>query len=166
MNSSASRSGSGSSNEAFRSNPEYIKERRRVIRENHPDLGGSDAALIEALQKLDLKWHRKSNPNAQLRDLMMEHRPSFVSEQELAEAFEMAERIQARIQQGVSEGFADGKKFGDKVRKKVVAGGKKAFKQGQERGKLAFKEGQRVGRDALKLAKEKRRQLRRGDDSE
>lgn len=53
--------GSSSSQASFRSDPEYVAERRRIIRENHPDRGGSDEKLIKALRDLDTRWERKTN---------------------------------------------------------------------------------------------------------
>ena len=35
----------------YRNNPEYLRQRRAIIRRYHPDAGGSDAELIEAFMR-------------------------------------------------------------------------------------------------------------------
>lgn len=70
----------------FRSEPEYLAERRKVIRDNHPDRGGSDAQLIKALANLDEQWSRRLTRRRQVR----EHRPPFISEGSAEQAADAA----------------------------------------------------------------------------
>ncbi|HIW96471.1 MAG TPA: hypothetical protein H9867_08355 [Candidatus Corynebacterium gallistercoris] len=82
----------------FRSEPEYLAERRKVIRDNHPDRGGSDAQLIKALADLDEQWSRRLTLRRQVR----EHRPPFISEDTAVQAADAAgayvDRISAAAQ--------------------------------------------------------------------
>ncbi len=81
----------------YRSNPEYLRQRRALVRKHHPDAGGSDAELIEALRVLDDAWDRR----ARLRRQVQEHRPSFISEQRADQALDAAEQAV-----GVAENLA------------------------------------------------------------
>ena len=81
----------------YRSNPEYLRQRRALVRKHHPDAGGSDAELIEALRALDDSWDRR----ARLRRQVQEHRPSFISEQTADQALDAAEQAV-----GVAENLA------------------------------------------------------------
>ena len=82
----------------FRSEPDYLAERRRVIRDNHPDRGGSDAALIAALDELDEHWARK----LQLRKQVRTHRPSFIPEDVATQAADTAGEYIDRISRATS----------------------------------------------------------------
>lgn len=72
----------------YRNNPEYLRQRRAIIRRYHPDAGGSDAELIEALHALDRNWDRRARVRQQVR----EHRPSFIPEQRAEQAMDAAEQ--------------------------------------------------------------------------
>lgn len=76
-----------------RNDPEYLAARRRIIRENHPDRGGSDEALIRALRQLDEQWDRK----LALRKEITQNLPSFVSEEAAMQAFDQADRLVGRV---------------------------------------------------------------------
>lgn len=81
----------------YRSNPEYQRQRRALIRQHHPDAGGTDAELIDALRALDDNWDRR----ARLRRQVQEHRPSFIPEDKAEQAMDAAEQAM-----GVAENFA------------------------------------------------------------
>lgn len=82
-----------------RNDPEYVAERRRIIRENHPDRGGSDQALIRALQQLDEQWDRK----LRLRKEIRENLPSFIPEDVAMQAFDQADRWAGRVRDGADQ---------------------------------------------------------------
>lgn len=84
----------------FRNNPEYLRQRRAVIRKNHPDTGGSDAALIDALKALDKSWDRRER----FRHQIIDNRPNFISEETAKraavaseQAVDIAENIAHRV---------------------------------------------------------------------
>src|SRR5699024_8273378 len=79
-------------NQSFRKNPEYVKTRRAIVREHHPDHGGSNEALIAELKKLDERWERKTAFSAALREQFQEHRPSFIDPKAAEQAIQFAER--------------------------------------------------------------------------
>jgi hypothetical protein len=76
----------------FRSDPEYVRLRRQIIRENHPDRGGSDEQLISALADLDARWSRRSRTREGLRagfdDVKL---PGFVPDDVARQATDLAE---------------------------------------------------------------------------
>lgn len=76
----------------FRKRPEYIAERREVIRKHHPDHGGSDQALIDALRQLDAKWERKHAFSSALREQLSEFSPSLLDEEKTEQALRIAEK--------------------------------------------------------------------------
>ena len=82
-----------------RNDPEYVAERRRIIREHHPDRGGSDQALIHALQQLDEQWDRK----LRLRREIRENLPSFIPEDVAMQAFDQADRWAGRVRDGADQ---------------------------------------------------------------
>ena len=82
-----------------RNDPNYIAARRRIIREHHPDAGGTDAQLIRALKELDEQWDRR----AKLRAGFTRNLPSFIPEQTAGQAFDSAERIVERIRVSAEE---------------------------------------------------------------
>lgn len=79
-------------NQSFRKNPEYVNARRAIVREHHPDHGGSNEALIAELKKLDERWERKTAFSAALREQFQEHRPSFIDPKAAEQAIQFAER--------------------------------------------------------------------------
>lgn len=81
----------------YRNNPEYQRQRRALVRKHHPDAGGTDAELIDALRALDEAWDRR----ARLRRQVREHRPSFIPEDKAEQAMDVAEQAM-----GVAENFA------------------------------------------------------------
>ncbi|KAB3522829.1 hypothetical protein GC425_04350 [Corynebacterium sp. zg254] len=86
--------------ENYKTDPAYIKERRRIIRQYHPDAGGSDEKLISELQKLDEHYSR-TFPAARVFDSL-----SFLPEdaREKAEAaYRSAERWATSAAQRVEE---------------------------------------------------------------
>lgn len=78
----------------FRTDPEYVARRRQVIRENHPDRGGSDEQLIRALKELDEQWARRRSLRAQFEQSL----PSFVPEHIATQAYDRAEVYVDRLQ--------------------------------------------------------------------
>jgi hypothetical protein len=76
----------------FRSDPEYVRLRRQIIRENHPDRGGSDEQLIAALADLDARWSRRSRTREGIRagfdDVKL---PGFVPDDVARQATDLAE---------------------------------------------------------------------------
>ncbi|WP_297006710.1 hypothetical protein [uncultured Corynebacterium sp.] len=73
----------------FRDDPEYVRRRRQVIRDNHPDRGGSDEALIGALDALDAEWQRRTRPRPEFADV---HLPGFIPEDVARQATDLAEQ--------------------------------------------------------------------------
>lgn len=82
----------------FRDDPEYTRQRRQVIRQHHPDRGGSDAALIQALAELDERWARRS----QFRAFSNDVRPPFISQDVADAAVDTADLIVTRFHQAAS----------------------------------------------------------------
>lgn len=82
----------------MRNDPEYLAARRRVIRENHPDRGGSDEQLIRALRQLDEQWDRKRVLRRELRNNL----PSFIPENVAMQAFDQADAYVEKIRTGAS----------------------------------------------------------------
>lgn len=81
---------SGSSaNSAFRDDPEYVRLRRRIIRDNHPDRGGSDEALIAALSELDAQWERRTRLRHAAGDIRL---PGFIPPDVARQATDLAEQ--------------------------------------------------------------------------
>lgn len=76
----------------YRSDPEYVRLRRQIIRENHPDAGGSDEQLIAALSDLDERWSRRSRTRESIRagfdDVKL---PGFVPDDVARQATDLAE---------------------------------------------------------------------------
>lgn len=88
-------------NTPFRDNPDYVRERRAVIREHHPDRGGSDEALIKALRELDRKWEAKTSVEGYVDRTRMAFetvRPDFIPEEMADMAFHTAGRYAERAQ--------------------------------------------------------------------
>lgn len=79
----------------FRNDPEYVARRRQIIRDNHPDRGGSDEQLIEALRALDEQWARRSFVKAQLR----ENLPPFVDAEKVSSLVDRAEIVTDQVRQ-------------------------------------------------------------------
>lgn len=77
----------------YRHDPEYLKQRREVIRKYHPDRGGSDDQLIRALKDLETHWDRRQR----LRIHMEEFRPNFISIDVADQAVQRAERAVSRV---------------------------------------------------------------------
>ena len=84
----------------FRKHPDYVAERRRIVRTHHPDRTGNDAALIEQLRLLDQRWEKKTR----LRRQVHQHRPSFVSKQTADEVLDSAEKIVGTTMDTVARG--------------------------------------------------------------
>ncbi|AGP31613.1 hypothetical protein [Corynebacterium terpenotabidum] len=74
---------------SYRDDPEYLRRRRQIIRENHPDHGGSDDALIAALADLDAEWDRRSRPGLRAADIPL---PGFIPEDVARQAADMADQ--------------------------------------------------------------------------
>lgn len=74
----------------FRKDPEYIKQRREIIRRHHPDAGGAEADLIHALADLDDRWSSR----ALQRQRFEEMRPSFITDEQADQAFEQLQRVE------------------------------------------------------------------------
>lgn len=74
---------------SFRDDPEYIRRRRQVIRDNHPDRGGSDEALIAALADLDTEWRHRTRPRPEFSDI---HLPGFIPDDVARQATDLAEQ--------------------------------------------------------------------------
>ncbi|WP_426705939.1 hypothetical protein ACEN19_08560 [Corynebacterium auriscanis] len=72
----------------YRHDPEYLRQRRAIIRAHHPDAGGSDADLIAALNALDDQWDRR----ARIRRQVEEYRPDFIPEHATEQALAVAEQ--------------------------------------------------------------------------
>lgn len=47
----------------FHKNPDYIRQRRSIIRIHHPDAGGSERELIHALTELEESWEKQQTKN-------------------------------------------------------------------------------------------------------
>ncbi len=91
----------------FRHDPEYVARRRQIIRDNHPDRGGSDEALIRALRDLDEHWSRRTSRRAQFEEAL----PSFVPEDIARQAYERAERYVDILQRGAESIRRHGEKL-------------------------------------------------------
>ncbi|WP_295642272.1 hypothetical protein [uncultured Corynebacterium sp.] len=76
----------------YRHNPEYLRQRRAIIRRFHPDLGGSDEQLIKALRELDAQWDRRLKLRAQLE----QHRPGFIPKDVADQAIQRADQAMAQ----------------------------------------------------------------------
>lgn len=77
------------SSTSFRDDPEYVRARRQIIRDNHPDRGGSDEALITALADLDARWERRSRPgHPDFHDIRL---PGFIPDDVARQATDLAE---------------------------------------------------------------------------
>lgn len=76
----------------YRNHSEYLKRRREVIRDNHPDRGGSDEQLIKALRELDAQWDRRLKLRAQLE----QHRPGFIPKDVADQAIQRADQAMAQ----------------------------------------------------------------------
>lgn len=110
----------------YRSNPEYQRQRRALIRKHHPDAGGTDAELIEALRVLDESWDRR----ARLRRQVREHRPSFISEQRAEQAMDAAEQAV-----GMAENLArSAGRFAGNIRNTVMNKLPEEFRRGYREG--------------------------------
>lgn len=95
----------------FRKDPEYIKQRREIIRHHHPDAGGSEAALIEELERLESRWSRRSLQRHQFEEI----RPPFISKEQSDRAFRIAEEWISKVE----DSAADLRKRADQVRVKA-----------------------------------------------
>lgn len=89
MTHSSRSAGSSGSSGSFRDDPEYLRARRRIIRDNHPDVGGSDEALIAALADLDERWSRRVRHRAELGDIRL---PGFIPDDVARQATDLAEQ--------------------------------------------------------------------------
>jgi hypothetical protein len=85
---------------SFRDDPEYVKRRRQVIRENHPDHGGSDETLIEALDRLDAEWQRRTRPRPEFNDI---HLPGFIPDDVARQATDLAEQYTDEVYRRAEE---------------------------------------------------------------
>ncbi|MGO2839818.1 MAG: hypothetical protein ACTICV_00110 [Corynebacterium variabile] len=85
---------------SFRDDPEYVRRRRQVIRDNHPDHGGSDEALIEALARLDGEWQRRTRPRPEFNDI---HLPGFIPEDVARQATDLAEQYTDEVYRRAEE---------------------------------------------------------------
>lgn len=84
-----SSSSSGASGASFRDDPEYVRARRQIIRDNHPDRGGSDDALITALADLDERWLRRTRRHPEVGDIRL---PGFIPDDVARQATDLAEQ--------------------------------------------------------------------------
>lgn len=73
----------------FRKDPEYVRLRRQVIREHHPDRGGTDDQLIAALRDLDAQWERRSSLRRSVESVKL---PGFIPDDVARQATDFAER--------------------------------------------------------------------------
>ncbi|MEY8566171.1 hypothetical protein AALF15_06305 [Corynebacteriaceae bacterium 7-707] len=78
----------------FRKDPEYVRMRRQVIRDNHPDAGGSDARLIEALRELDAQWQRRTSVRRNVENVRL---PGFIPDDVARQATEFAGRTSEEV---------------------------------------------------------------------
>lgn len=78
----------------FRDDPEYVRQRRQVIRDNHPDRGGSDEQLITALRDLDTQWQRRSSVRRNIEGVKL---PGFIPDDVARQATEFAERTSDEV---------------------------------------------------------------------
>ncbi|MDN5682900.1 hypothetical protein [Corynebacterium glyciniphilum] len=78
----------------FRKDPEYVRERRQVIRDNHPDTGGSDARLIAALRELDSRWERRASVRRGMESVRL---PGFIPDDVARQATEFAGRTSDEV---------------------------------------------------------------------
>ncbi|QNH96604.1 hypothetical protein [Corynebacterium anserum] len=85
----------------FRSDPEYVARRRQIIRENHPDRGGSDEQLIRALKELDEQWSRRRSLRSQFEQSMPSFIPGHIAEQ----AYDRAEIYVGKLQKSTEHFF-------------------------------------------------------------
>ena len=81
----------------YRDDPEYVRRRRQVIRENHPDRGGSDEALITALNALDDEWRRRSRPGFGAHAVQDVKLPGFIPDDVARQATDLAEQYTDEI---------------------------------------------------------------------
>lgn len=92
---------------SFRDDPEYVRRRRQIIRDHHPDRGGSEDTLIAELDALDEEWRRRTRPG--VHDIRL---PGFIpddiarqatdlAEQYTDEVFRRAEEVQERARRVV-----------------------------------------------------------------
>jgi hypothetical protein len=78
----------------FRKDPEYVRMRRQVIRDNHPDTGGSDARLIAALRELDVQWERRTSVRRSVQNVRL---PGFIPDDVARQATELADRTSEEV---------------------------------------------------------------------
>ncbi|RRO89420.1 hypothetical protein [Corynebacterium bovis] len=78
---------SSTSSPRFRDDPEYLRRRRAIIRENHPDRGGSDDRLIRELRRLDEQWARRESVTL----------PSFIPDDVARQAQDLADQYSEEI---------------------------------------------------------------------
>lgn len=78
----------------FRDDPEYVRLRRQVIRDNHPDRGGSDEQLITALRDLDTQWERRRSLHRNIESVRL---PGFIPDDVARQATEFAERTSDEV---------------------------------------------------------------------
>jgi hypothetical protein len=82
----------------FRKDPEYVRMRRQVIRDNHPDTGGSDAQLIAALRELDARWQRRASVRRSMENVRENVRlPGFIPDDVARQATELAGRTSEEV---------------------------------------------------------------------
>ncbi|MEJ6549231.1 MULTISPECIES: hypothetical protein [unclassified Corynebacterium] len=94
MNSPGNSSGPHGPSPDFRKDPEYQRMRRQVIRDNHPDTGGSDAELIAALQELDAQWRRRTSVRQSVDSVKL---PGFIPDDVARQATEFAGRTSDEV---------------------------------------------------------------------
>lgn len=78
----------------FRGDPEYVRMRRQVIRDNHPDRGGSDDQLITALRDLDQQWERRTSVRRSMENVRL---PGFIPDDVARQATEFAGRTSDEV---------------------------------------------------------------------
>ena len=139
-----------SAREPFRSDPDYIRERRHIVRTHHPDSGGSDEALIRALDELDATWRRKTGSNPKLRAAMEDSMPGFVPDHLRDETLEAAMAYAQRLQDGAELLRRQGQKL--RKRGTQAAQSPTAKKLRDSAGKAAEKGVRQAGRLAGKAA--------------
>lgn len=101
----------------FRTDPEYVRMRRQVIRENHPDRGGSDEQLIDALRALDEQWTRRSAVRRNVENVRL---PGFIPDDVARQATEFAERASDEVMRRADELKAKGEVFAHSPRTRRV----------------------------------------------
>lgn len=122
-----SSSSSGNPGASFRDDPEYVRARRQIIRDNHPDRGGSDEALITALADLDEQWRRRTRHRPEIGDIRL---PGFIPDDVARQATDLAEQY-------TDEVFRRAEEFQDRARRVVDAQTPKLRRLRKEAGRTA-----------------------------